>query len=422
MRAKLNILSALAVGIVGGVIASACQTYDFEPVEPLALAQTTVGDVIRAKALKPNLMVLLDTSGSMTLPVNQADPDCKVAGGTPPNDICGQPGGTNCDVNTCPTRWSELRGAMSTFLGNSGSIARMGLTTYPNSNGSTSTQCFASSAVRIAIPQVEDTDTAALQNAASQISSEILNKPINGPGGPSGGTPTSESLKFVSNLTELQGTDRDDFVLLLTDGLPNCNSANPNAGNPTTCRCTQATCGTSPLGCLDKDASVQAVTNLRNPEKEKDIRTIVIGFGAETASGTGPETLNAMAEAGGFARSCAADANACGADDTCDPVSKLCGRRFYQAANQQELANALAQIINRIGDTNPCLLALTAAQLPSDPSLIVVYVNDAPMESGPNTWELTSAGVEFKGDTCNRILGSTNTNPIKLEARAVQRK
>jgi hypothetical protein len=419
MRAKLNLLSAFVVGIIGGAIASACQTYDFEPVEPLALAQTTVGDVIRAKALKPNLMVLLDTSGSMTLPVNPADPDCKDPAGQPPNDLCGQPGNVNCNPNTCPTRWSELRSAMSTFLGNSGGIARMGLTTYPASTGTTATQCFASTAVRIPIPQVDDTDTAALQSTASQISSEILNKPINGQGGPAGGTPTSESLKFVGSLSELQATDRDDFVLLLTDGLPNCNSANPNAGNPTACRCTQTSCGTSPLGCLDKDASVAAVAAL---QAQQQIRTIVIGFGAETASGAGPETLNAMAEAGGFARSCAGNPTACGPGDTCEPTTNLCGRRFYQAANQAELATALRDIINKIGDKDPCLLALDPSQKPSSPSLIVVYVNDEAVETGPNTWELNDQGVKFVGETCNRILSSTNANPIKLEVRAVQRK
>jgi hypothetical protein len=243
----------------------------------------------------------------------------------------------------------------------------------------------------------------------------------------------------VSNLTELHGTDRDDFVLLLTDGLPNCNANNPNAGNTATCRCTQTSCGTSPLGCLDKDASVAAVAALQS---QREIRTIVIGFGAETAAGAGPETLNAMAEAGGFARNCEGDPLACGAGDTCDPATKLCGRRFYQAANADELAAALREIINKIGDTNPCLLALDRAQLPSSSSLIIVYVNDKPVASdSTNTWRLDIydpehlnpnnsqdpdndefTGIKFVGETCNRILSSTNANPIKLEVRAVQRK
>ena len=417
MRAKLNLLSAFAIGIIGGALVSACQTYDFEPVEPLALAQTTVGDVIKAKALKPNLMLLLDTSGSMTLPADASDPDCKVAGTTAPNDLCGQTTNPPCDVSKCPTRWSELRIAMSSFLNSSGSIARVGLTTYPASLGTSATQCAASTAVRIPIPQVDDADTNLLQTTANQIAKEILDKPINGQGGPAGGTPTSESLKFVSNLTELHGTDRDDFVLLLTDGLPNCNANNPTGGTDA-CRCTQTTCS-GPLGCLDKDASVAAVTELRT---QKQIRTIVIGFGAETAAGAGPETLNAMAEAGGFARSCASDPTACGAGDTCEPVSKLCGRRFYQAANQAELANALREIINKVGTTDPCLLRLDPAQRPSSPTLIVVYVNDEAVESGANTWELTDLGVKFVGATCDRILASTEANPIKLEVRAVQRK
>jgi hypothetical protein len=424
MRVNRTLLSAFAVGIVGGALMAACQTYDFEPVEPLALAQTTVGDVIRAKAARPNLMVLLDTSGSMTQPVNPSDPDCTQNG-----VLCG----TNppCNVNTCPTRWSEMRGAMSSFLTSSGSIARMGLTTYPASEGTSATQCNASTAVKIPLPQVDDSDTAALQSVATQIANEILNKPVSGPGGPSGGTPTSESLKFVGAQAELQTQDRDDFVLLLTDGLPNCNL---NAGDPRTCTCTQTTCGTTnSLACLDKDNSVAAVSQLRT---QRQIRTIVIGFGAdfvldpnEPADSpankqrqAGFDTLNAMAVEGGFSRgnTCATNSD-CGAGDECLPT-KQCRRRFYQAGNQQELTNALAEIINRVGNTDPCLLKLDPAQRPSDDSLIVVYVNGESVPRGSDTWELTSDGVKVLGQTCTRILSSTDANPITLEVRAVQRK
>jgi hypothetical protein len=419
MRAKLNLLSAFAAGVIGGVFASACQTYDFEPVEPLALAQTTVGDVIKAKSSKPNLMVLLDTSGSMKLPVNPSDPDCMT-----PNGLCGDPRtGADCNVNTCPTRWSELQGAMATFLTSSGSTARMGLTTYPQPTGTaTADQCTASTAVRIPVPQVDDTDTTALQKSATDISNVILGIPNAGVGSPVGGTPTSVSLRFVGQQADLQTTDRQDFILLLTDGLPNCNPSNPNnGGNPAACQCTLSACtgGVATLGCLDKDVSVSAVTDLRT---QKDIKTIVIGFGAETASGAGPDTLNAMAAAGGFARNCASAPDACGAGDTCDPATKLCGRRFYQAANQTELSKALAEIINLVGSTDICLLALDPAQRPSDPSLIIVYVNDEPVASGDSTWTLTDKGVQFQGATCDRIKSSTDKNPIKLEARAIQRK
>ncbi len=182
----------------------------------------------------------------------------------------------------------------------------------------------------------------------------------------------------MGNQVDLQGTDRQDFILLLTDGLPNCNKDNPNSGvtNPDACQCTLSSCtgSVATLGCLDRDVSVAAIKDLG---AQKDIKTIVVGFGAETSASSALGTLNAMAEAGGFERNCRTKADACGANDTCDPVTKLCGRRFYQAANQAELATALREIINLVGSTDPCLLALDPAQRPSDPSLIVVYVNDA---------------------------------------------
>ena len=435
MRAKLILLSAFTVGIFGGSFASGCQTYDFEPVDPLAIAQTTKGDVIRARSLKPNMMVLLDTSGSMTLPANPSLAACRVA--NPPNParpLCGDQGNPPCDVNSCPTRWSELRTAMGTFLSTSGSVARLGLTTYP---AAASGQCGASSSVRIPIPQIDDTDTTGLQSTANSISNVILNEiALNGQGGPTGGTPTSLSLRFVGDQPELQAQDRDDFVLLLTDGLPNCNPSNPNGGNATACRCTQNPCPTSypSLLCLDKDASVAAVTDLQT---QKAIRTIVIGFGADftsTAPETqaGAETLNAMAVAGNFPRSqaCTTDAE-CGVGDTCG-TTRVCNRRFYLASNQAELRTALEQIINLVGNKDVCLLELDATQRPSDDNLIVVYLGNEsdttlpPLpkvsSTGETNWELNARGVQFLGSACARIQGSTVTNPVKIEVRAVQRK
>ncbi|WP_225414110.1 adventurous gliding motility lipoprotein CglB [Stigmatella hybrida] len=430
MRAKLSLLSAFAAGLVGGAAVSGCQTYDFEPVAPLALAQTTVGDTVTAQALKPNLMVLLDTSGSMTLPVNTRDPDCFRANSTPSpdDDYCGQTPATACNTAVCPTRWSELQGAMSRFLSENGSVARMGLTTYPGpAAGANSLRCEASSVVNKTIPQSDDDPS--LQAAASGIQSVILGIPNAGTNAPSGGTPTSLSLQFVGQQPDVQATDRDNFVLLLTDGLPNCNPENANSGtNVDACQCTLANIGANTgcqgdyvrRGCLDKDASVVAVEDL----KKKGIRTIVVGFGAETATGNGPATLNAMATAGDFARSCRDDPNACGAGDTCDATTKLCGRRFYQAANQEELANALKEIIDLVGSKDICLLALAPEQLPTDnnANLVVVYVNDQITASGADTWSLTDKGVQFAGATCERIKNSTPANPIKLEVRAVQKK
>ena len=100
-----------------------------------------------------------------------------------------------------------------------------------------------------------------------------------------------------------------------------------------------------------------------------------------------------------------------------------------QAANQTELAEALREIIDKVGSQDPCLIPLEESQLPTPSasgdlySLIVVYINDEPVpHDDTNTWMLADGGVKFVGATCDRILASTDRNPVKLEVRAVQRK
>jgi hypothetical protein len=394
MRAKLKILSALAVGITAGLFAG-CQTYDFEPVDPLALGQTTVLRKVEARGLKPNLMLLVDTSGSMGLPVD-------------------------CDAAPCPARWTELQGAMNTFLTQNGTVARLGLTTYPQTTVGfpIAAACTASSQVQkdLPAPSVEETE-AQLQSRADEINATLQGiSGVTSDPDPKvvGGTPTSVSLAFVGNQPTLQGTDREDLVLLLTDGLPNCNPTNPASGitNAAACRCTlgEGNCNTTDterLGCLDKDVSVQQVAALA----AKGIRTIVIGFGAETAAGAGPETLNAMAEAGGFARACPAG------DASCP--------RFYPAKNQAELATALADISAKVGTVDPCIVALTPEQLPSDSQLLVVKLTaDGVTRTATldTDYVLTATGVEMVGATCERIKQSTPLDPVTLEVFAVQAK
>ncbi len=94
-------------------------------------------------------------------------------------------------------------------------------------------------------------------------------------------------------------------------------------------------------GCLDRYASVAAVMELRN----KGIKTVVVGFGAETVSGDAPETLNAMADEGGFAVSCPNGTDQeCRANGPCSAATRLCTKKYYQATNQAELEAVLGAI------------------------------------------------------------------------------
>jgi len=422
MRAKLNILSALAVGLVGGVLATGCQTYDFEPVEPLAVAQTTESRSIKARAPKPNLMLLVDTSGSMKEPAEPSLEVCKKNGVS-----CGE-STFQCNIaGGCDTRWSALQKAMTDFLKGTATSARIGLTTYPKDDF-----CGASSAVRTTLPAEDLEDATTLTAKADEALNTLLAiktyATATGDKTPEGGTPTGESLKFVGtqlvNQRAQQKVERSDFVLLLTDGLPNCNENYPDAYPSTKCFCTLTNgCNFTPkTGCLDTDASVAAVQQLR----AQNIKTIVIGFGADFSSGTtaavkGAQTLNAMAIAGDFKRTCAADAD-CGTGDTCNKTEGVCNRRFYQAGNKDELLAALRQISEKVGD-NPCLLTFTdPAQAPTAEELVVVYINGERLAAGTDTWQLLpdKSGVKFLGSTCTRIENSSTANPVDLEVRAVQ--
>ncbi|WP_426751444.1 adventurous gliding motility lipoprotein CglB [Myxococcus sp. Y35] len=419
MRSKLPLLSALSAG----ALVLACQTYDFEPVEPLAIAQTTVEQVINARQSKPNIMLLVDTSASMTDPVDPSNPACIVDYQGSPT-LCGRD--VPCNVDVCPTRWTELQAAVPAFLENSGPFVRFALTTYPETRGgltvADSCREATSNALLKGLPEQED--DASLLAHASEINDILQGIPNAGEGRPLGGTPTSGSLNFVGSLEGLQDPNRENFVILLTDGLPNCNNGNVNDGtNPELCKCTiEGTngCQTSSYlrrGCLDMDASVAAVQAL----EQKGISTIVIGFGAETASGEGPAVLDAMARAGGFARECD-DQGSCGADDTCNPTTGLCNRSFYQAGNQAELAHALEEISLAVRLPEPCLIKLEGPERPSDPKLLVVYVEGERTAPSDSTWSLTEKGVLFTGETCDRILASTPESPVRIEVRAIRQR
>lgn len=407
MNTRISILSALVVGIAFGALAG-CQTYDFEPVEPLAISQkstTVLGAGLRAK---PNLMMLVDKSGSMNDPITPSLPACQV-GGSP----CGN--GT-CPSN-CPTRWSELKNAMDSFLKTYGTVGRMGVVFFPKD-----TVCTAPSLTDVAVQIPDSDDDATLQAAANAINIAIKGVTV------VGGTPTGNSLQMLSGYQPLltNSDKRGQFILLLTDGLPNCNDKNPASysTNPTACQCTLASNGCSQQqfdrqGCLDKDNTIVQIQSLQS----RGIKTIVIGFGAELQTGTAPETLNAMAAAGGFPRSCPneTDEECGGAAGACDVASHTCQQKFYQASNGDDLAKALTEIQRRLG-VDPCIYDLGAT--PSEPSLLTVIVDGQTTTSGPDTWAYdTSEGepkVKFQGDLCTRLTNATEDKPIHVEFRVVE--
>ncbi len=373
--------SAALTSLLAGIFAAGCQVYDFEPVTPGAVAQEERSVPLAFNQPKPNLMLLVDKSGSMSDPV------------TPQG----------------PSKIVVLQQVMGQFLAtpDAGSpVARVGLAQFPNES------CVATTAsdVLASLPPASAGDTDSVLDAASLAANTALQKLT-----PSGGTPTQASLQYIaSNIAELSDPSRQDFVLLLTDGLPNCN-LNLDAN---TCTCTSSAnppCVAN-TDCLDKDATVAQVATMQG---NQNIKTIVIGFGADVVGSVAQNTLEAMAEAGGFVRKCPNTQDSCGSGNPCVLATGLCSQQFFQATDGLALTEALAEIGSTLTQT-ACVYNLD--EVPSNPSLISVVLDGTPYLPGTDTWTYNAAQnqIVFQGALCAELKNNTPQNPVTLDIRLLQ--
>src|SRR4051812_5870475 len=122
--------SAAAVLLVVG-----CQSYDFEPVRPLGVAQDVKTVNIGARPLKPALFLVVDKSGSMSTPVSAG-----------------------------VTRMEAMKSAMGTFLTQGGAAVHLGMLQFPNT---AATVCAAGDIAHVDVPLDEgDEDDSRLAAAA----------------------------------------------------------------------------------------------------------------------------------------------------------------------------------------------------------------------------------------------------------------
>jgi hypothetical protein len=428
--------SSLIVVAVVSTLLGGCQVYDFEPVTPLSLGQTSQVTTLQVTPFKPNLLLLVDKSGSMDLPIDTTNLACFTA---PGGEVCGQDKPFPCDVSTCPTRWSTLSTTVTQFLQDPSPAARFGLTFFPQPPDSlVADQCTPTLSVQAPIPSSADDSTPsllALADAGVNALATVQSSNAQGPTGTGGGTPTGDSLKyFNSNPSAVVDPVRDAYVLLLTDGLPNCNSDLTSTVGTAACVCTLQSdqdcldARPSGIGCLDNTATVNVITELKSVQK---ITTVVLGFGADTAAPAADSTLEAMAIAGGFApRVCPNKKDPCGATNPCDLSTGLCSKQYYEATDAASLAQALAQIYAGVG-AKACIVPLN--EVPTNQQLISVLVAGSPVLSGPDTWAYQPTGslppnlapnpdgpsLQFFGDLCTQIQASSKANPLQLQIRIV---
>jgi len=210
------------------------------------------------------------------------------------------------------TKWNALHGALSTALNQVRGVVSWGLELFPTSAGDIPipTPCSTPEDRCCEMPEGAELNVPVASGA--QNVTEILGQ-LNNTADPSGGTPTAVALQrardyYVNGAgADLSG---DRYVLLVTDGAPNCNSdiscsidtctlnlegeagsscLPPGEPNATNC------CANRPEACLDDSGTLTQIQAL----SDSGIQTIVVGIPGSELYQT---NLEAFATAGGFTK------------------------------------------------------------------------------------------------------------------------
>lgn len=176
------------------------------------------------------------------------------------------------------TRWQAMTTALAQVLPSVDRELWTGLVLYPNAGSLSATAC--------ASPTQLSLSPRALN--AENILSTLRDASLGG------GTPTWDALRVAGSFYAANpplGPLRGRYVVLTTDGGPNCNAALDGR----TCPCTNGRGCLGPRGnlsCLDETRTVSLLRELA----ARDVPTFVIGTGNDVA------VMNNLAVAGGRAR------------------------------------------------------------------------------------------------------------------------
>jgi hypothetical protein len=306
--------------------------------------------------MPPDLFIVFDKSGSMDLPA---------------------PGGGG-------SLWQVMTQALNSVVMNLQDRIRFGLQLFPSPNSCDT--------VDVTVP-LAGNNAAAIAAAIAAVL-------------PDGATPTTSAIQKAQGYLAGVPGPNPKYLLLATDGLPNCGMPGPNT--PCTCQAplipdpvnANACCfpppfpcpNFIPIPCIPDEADAPAAIGAVMAAAGAGIKTFVIGI-ANGGGGTGAEmTLDGLAQAGG--------------------VPRAGGPPFYYPANSgAELEAALAAIGGQIAS---CTFQL--ATPPPDPTNIRILLNGVEIPRDPtrmNGWELDGPdamgnySITFYGGACNTIQTST---------------
>jgi hypothetical protein len=279
-------------------------------------------------------------------------------------------------------KWETMRTVLSRVVTRLGPRIRFGATVFPGF--SSNDGCGSGSEVMPLMPGDSPAGTAgpAVKRFLSGTNVSVL-----------GGTPTAATLREL--LPKLSGLPERTFVILATDGGPNCNSQatcsaadcifniegadNCPPGGPPNCCSPEFHAAES---CLDRDPTREAVAAFH----AANIPVYVVGV-----PGSGPyaELLDSLAEAGGTARPS--------------------GTKYYRIDGTDPAAfqTALSQVAAKI--TADCTFALNPA--PPDPKRVNVYFDDVVVAPGDTEgWKFDGDKVTLLGQSCASVLAGEVLN------------
>jgi len=238
------------------------------------------------------------------------------------NSMWADPSPATCGAN-CTSKWAIAQSVVPDVVNQFSGDFRYGLMVYPGD--------------RVSASCATGVTSLAVGSTPAQIAG-AYNSSTNSP---AGATPTADTLWAARDSLAALNAQAPAHVLLITDGVPNCNLAlDPNScrSGPTctggTASCTAATTGKY---CLDDARTEQAAADLFAAGH----KVFVVGFGADVSADHNAAVLNGVAAAGGTtmaysastqaalesvlqqiiatARDCCVDACNPSADPTCAP-------------------------------------------------------------------------------------------------------
>jgi hypothetical protein len=249
-------------------------------------------------------------------------------------------GGNLCsDTANCTTRWNAIKPAVQTTLSDS-KYVNWGLKFFSTAN---TANCTVSKTMEVPV----GADTAGDIN--TQIDKATLSL----------STPTAAAINAATDYLKTVTDTNKKFILLATDGEPNCGSSSVDGG-------AYGWAGSDVTGASSAAAAAKAA----------GFPVYVVGIGPNLAN------LTALAQSGG----------------TTD---------YYPVASPDQLAQALSSIGKAVGSCS-----FQSKEAPPDPENVAVYVNKQLVEKGASDgWKYGGSAQEIMltGSYCDRITAGEDT-------------